>query len=361
MVLAEITYDGYREALIVDLGEEYFFISTLPFQPSVADSIIFKRVPRDFSCRDLKGYYEGIRGALGRRSSIVFLTAASLDDYIYRVEDGGRIVVVATVGLEPPVCPGYRGGYGVGTINVAVILDYGLSYNAMLDLLRVVAEAKSLACSELLLRCSLRSPGTVTDAIAIGRRLSQDGGMIFAGMATSVGSIVSEAIYRELVGRGLRKLGLEGFLVNTIGLTLEDLVELTVEAYRKSPVPGVSVEEVRSRARATLLRLLEDPNVTSMLVAGRELDLHALAGSIPGLKAGASWDDESVVVDKLLALTLSIYVAGLRGLMAMYWVEELGGVGLTDSMKHRFESRLTLALVASTLAKVYGELLGERG
>ena len=361
MVSARVYYEASLEALVVDLDGDYEFLSTIPYQPRVANSIVFKRVPEDFQCSNLRGYYEGVRRELGRMSSIVFLTSAQVEDYIYESRRDEKALIVATLGLKPPVCPGYESLYRPlsGTINVAVVVDYDLAYSAMADLLRVVAEAKALACSELLLRCARRSPGTVTDAIAVGRPTRGEEGIVAAGMATEVGGWVAEVIYRRFVEVGLRKLSLEGFLENALGLTLDDLANLAIEAYTQAPIPGVDLELVRGRVRRLLERLLNDPNVTSFIVAARELDLHASSGSIPGLRVeDHERDSTAIVADELLAFSLSLYIAGFKGLLATYWVERLKERGSLKVKLPQFEDDVVAALVGSTLSLLYSELLG---
>lgn len=355
---------GYREdinALIVELSGYYDFMSTLPFQPAKANAIVFKRVPEDFNCVDLRGFYDSVRGEVGFRDSIVFLTSAPVDDYILEYNGDQGILLVSTAGFKPPVCPGVYGFKPmVGTINIAVVVDRELSPNAIVDLLRVIAEAKSLACVELLLRCDLRSPGTVTDAIAVGARISPKGAY-FAGMATGVGGWVSEVTYRRLVELGLKRLGVNGIIYNALGVTIGDLVELAVKAYLEAPVPGVDVEHVRGRVKAILEGILRDPNVLSLIIASRELDLHAVSGSIPGLSVEDHVADSKLIVaDELLAFTLSIYIAGFKGLLATYWVERLKERGLLKVSSPQFEDDIVSTLIASSLTLLYNELLGGR-
>ena len=360
----KVYYDGGRDALVVLLGSHYNFITTLPYQPREANAIVFKRVQKDFRCDDLKSFYGKLRVDLGYNNSIVFLTAAPVDDHLYVVNNEGTVAVIATVGLEPPVCPGYGNRYEplMGTINVAVVVDYSLTYSALVDLLRVVVEAKSVAVSELLLRCDVRSPGTATDAIAVGGRLVEGDGYINMGMLTTVGGWVSGIVYRGLVGIGLRRLGLEGLLRNIIGLSLDELVNLVVELYKQAPIPGVTVESVRVEARRLIEGILRDPNVWSLLVAAREMDLHAMAGSIPWLEVEDHLSDsKAVVADELLAFALSLYIAGFRGLLATYWVERLKERGLIALRLPQFEDDVVSALVGSTLSILYTRLLGGGG
>ncbi len=360
----KLSYDGESEALVVSLNDQYNFITTLPFQPNIADTIVFKRVPSDFECRDLKGFYEMIRFELGYPNSIIFLTAAPVDDYIYVVNGEETIAIIATVGLEPPVCPGYSNLYEplTGTINVAVVVDQALRYSALIDLLRVVVEAKSIAVSELLLRCNTRSPGTATDAVAVGGRLVEEGGIVNAGMSTTIGGWVSEVLYRQLIEVGLKKLGVKGLFYNTIGVSFNELVDLIVGVYSEAPIPGVTVDNVRVEVEEFLEELLEDPSVWSFLIAAREIDLHVASGSIPGLRIeGQVISDKVAVASEILAQALSSYIARSRGIATIYNIEIFREKGRTSSKLLPFEEHIISALVNSILAILYERLRGGTG
>ncbi|MCX8196640.1 MAG: bifunctional adenosylcobinamide hydrolase/alpha-ribazole phosphatase CbiS [Acidilobaceae archaeon] len=338
-----------EDLVVAELEEEFLFLTTLPFQPKVARSLVFKRVSYDFSCPDLAAYYAKVREEVGR-NAIVFLTAVDVRRYLHLSGEGFE--VLATVGLSPPACPGYSAG-GAGTINLAVLARAPLSESGLADLLRTVAEAKSVAAAELLLRCSSRSPGTVSDAIAVGRPLSLGGELHFVGMGTRLGSAVSRAIYEGLVREGMRRLGAEGVAANALGLGVEEMVKIAVKLYSSAPVPGVSEERARGELREILLRYLADPNVMAFLIAARELDLHAFAGSLPGLsREEAEADSVKIVADELLAFALSLYLAGFKGLLATYWVERLKKEGKVAELP-LFEDDVLSALLASALAQLY--------
>ena len=362
--MKSVSYVSYREdseALVVGLSEDHVFLTNLPYQPRVADHVVFKRVPRDFHCPGgecLKAYYDALRSSLGLERALVFLTAADVRKHLRReLPDGSA--VIATVGLEPPVCPGSsRSGVGRlgSTVNVAVLANAALSESGLVDLLKTVCEAKSLAMAELLLRCELRSPGTASDAVAVGRPAGLEGSEHFAGMATSLGNAVASGVYEGLVSLGLELLGLEGYVRNLLGLSLEQIVESAMRVYGEAPIPGLEPAVVEEYLRKLVRSLLGDPNVLSIVVAARELDLHASAGSIPGLPVeDFRADSVGIVADELLASALALYISGFKGLLATYWVERLKKRGLTGSELPVFEDDVLSALIGSAIAKLCEE------
>ncbi len=345
---------------VIGLGFRGVVASTAPFQPREAEAIVFARVG-DEDLGDLEGLYARVRREAGYRDSVVLLTSVDLRERIaVEVIDGLDALAAVSVGLEPPTCPGdaRHEPLAASTINVAVAAAEPLSLSAALDLLRVAAEAKCLASVELLLRCNERSPGTVSDAIAVVA--PRGGGALVSGMATRLGGLVSQAVYRLVVSVGLKSLGVEGLLRNALGIGYQELAELVAEAYSKAPLPWLSREEVKERALEKAKRLLSDPNMAALLAAARDLDLRGYAGALPGLH-GFKGDPKGLVADELLGAAIAIYASGFKGLLAAVWVEKLKEAGVIRLEAGPFEDDAVSALVGSILSLILDEELAGRG
>ncbi len=349
------------DVAVIDLGFRGAVASSAPYQPAEAAVIVFRRVDEDFNPPSLEGFYVRVRREVGRPDSVVLLTSVDLEDRLALEETKDPPGVVAvSVGLTPPTCPG-SGGYEplkASTINVAVAVDARLNFFGLLDLFRVAVEAKTLAAVELLLRCKTRSPGTATDAVAVVARPGRSGGGILtAGMATRLGGSIAEAVYRLIVGLGSSILGPFGLARNALGYTINELVDLALEAYRRAPIPGVKEEVVREVIRELLGRALRDPNVAALIIAARDLDLRGAAGILPGIRSEEfSKDPRGIVADELLATALSLYLAGFKGLLATYWVERLKESGRIPVKAPVFEDDVISALLGSVLSLVYDRL-----
>ncbi len=349
------------DVAVIDLGFRGTVASSAPYQPAEASLIVFRRVDEDFNPPSLEGFYDKVRSEVGRPDSVVLLTSVDLEDRlaVEETKDPPGVVAVS-VGLTPPTCPG-SGGYEplkASTINVAVAVDAELDASGLLDLFRVVVEAKTLAAVELLLRCKTRSPGTATDAVALVARPERSRGRILtAGMATRLGGSIAEVVYRLIVGLGSSILGPYGLARNALGYTIDDLVDIAVEAYRQAPVPGVPEDAVKGALRDVLEAALRDPNVAALVIAARDLDLRGAAGVLPGIPAEEfSRDPRGIVADELLATALSLYLAGFKGLLATYWVERLKETGRIPVEAPVFEDDVVSALVGSALSLVYDRL-----
>jgi len=353
------------DVVVVEFGEDMHVVSTVPVvsRTGFVRHVVFKQVPKDFNHPNVVEFYREVLADLGLSNGVVFLTAASLDKFRFVHLSDVRAAIFATTALEPPTClevEPYE-PLAVGTINIAVALWQPLSLSALVDLVKTVAEAKALASSEALLRCVSRSPGTVTDAVAVLKPAGNGEEILFAGMSTTLGNAVAKAVHSIVAAEAMSR-GPSELLRNALGLSIDDVVRVFEELYSKYPIPGAPIWKASDVARHILGRLLNDPNVWSFIVAARELDLHGRWGTIPGLSADEFRSDSvRIVADEALGIALSLYLAGLKGLFSMYWVERLKKSGeLRFREAEMFEDDVVSALLGSLYTLVFEELTGEQ-
>ncbi len=349
--------------LIVELREVMDLVSTVPIIGVEPRFIVFKTVDKDFNETKILDFYRRVLESIGIDSGVVLLTSVPVDDYVREpLLKPFESEIIATIGLEPAVCIDFDTVFKplIGTINLAIITSAPLTNEAAIDLLRTVTEAKTLAAVDITLRCNSRSSGTVTDAIVIALPRTRRRTLLFAGMATDIGNAIAKAVYRLIMEKALSRLGTDGFLKNVLGIDRERMLELALKIYRRAPIPGLSDEEARALLAAILDDVLRDPNVWSFLVAARELDLHAYAGSIPGLSKEEFLNDSvKIVADELLGIALALYVAGAKGLFSMYWIEKLKKSGALEPELPMFEDDVLSALLGSLLTRLYDSYRGE--
>jgi len=353
------------DVVVVEFSEDMYVVSTIPVvsETGFVRHVVFKQVPKDFDHPNPVRFYREVLADLGLSSGVVFLTAASLDKFRFMHLSDVRAAIFATIALEPPTClevEPYK-PLTVGTMNIAVALWQPLSLSALVDLVKTVAEAKALASSEALLRCVSRSPGTVTDAIVVLKPAGNGEEILFAGMSTTLGNAVAKAVHSIIVSEAMSRSPSE-MLRNALGLSIDDIVRAFEELYSKYPIPGAPVEKASEATRRILGRLLRDPNVWSFIVAARELDLHGRWGTIPGLSADEFRSDSvRIVADEAFGIALSLYLAGLKGLFSMYWVERLKKSGeIRFGEAEMFEDDVVSALLGSLYTLVFDELTGEQ-
>ena len=131
-------------------------------------------------------------------NAVTMLTSRTIERYVVReatVEDIHALCVV-TVGLSNAERVGKRvdrTGKDWGTINVAVVLDAGLTEAAMLEAMSIATEARTAAiCDAHYTIATGHATGTGTDCIAIA---APKGDNCFAGLHTAIGEAIGKSVY----------------------------------------------------------------------------------------------------------------------------------------------------------------------
>jgi alpha-ribazole phosphatase CobZ len=97
------------------------------------------------------------------------------------------------------------------------------------------------------------------------------------------------------------------------GITLQDLMDSALELF--VPHPGVeTVEEASSFLREEFLDVLEDVNVSTLMIAAFHAQEDAEKGLIPGLSQERFLGRPGLVADEVLGLAIAAYIAGTRGI-----------------------------------------------
>ncbi len=194
-----------RPWLRFDLGRPHRVLSWSLTRPGfvLADQILWREVrnadlPQDFDV------LEWLTGELRTREdedAVTLLTSRDLDAYETAEVTINDVTArcVATVGLSNAERIGTRldrSGKDWGTINIAVQVDVALADAALVELVSIVAQARTAAVMEMghTLPTGL-STGTGTDCIAVA---APPGDELFAGMHTSTGEAVGRAAYKAV-------------------------------------------------------------------------------------------------------------------------------------------------------------------
>jgi alpha-ribazole phosphatase CobZ len=97
------------------------------------------------------------------------------------------------------------------------------------------------------------------------------------------------------------------------GITLKDLVDAALELF--VPHPGVeTAEKAAAVLREEFLDVLEDVNVSTLMVAAFRAQEDAEKGLIPGLSQERFLGRPGLVADEVLGLAIAGYIAGTRGI-----------------------------------------------
>lgn len=194
-----------RPWLSMDLQGPHRVLSWSLTRPGfvTADTILWREVrnadlPQDF---DVEGWLRAELAARGTPDAVTLLTSRDLDAYEVagaQVE-GVTAQAVATVGLSNAERVGTRldrSGKDWGTINVALQVSCPLADAALIELVSIVAQARTAAIIEAGHDLPTgRATGTGTDCIAVA---APPGDQPFAGMHTPVGEAAGRAAYRAV-------------------------------------------------------------------------------------------------------------------------------------------------------------------
>ncbi|SEH62821.1 adenosylcobinamide amidohydrolase [Paracoccus alkenifer] len=184
--------------LVADLGRPRRVLSFAPHNPGF-------RTARHILMRELRNadlppgldahrWLEGQLQATWQRDSVCMMTSRALRHY--RVRRHGPVCCLATVGLGNAERVGHRRpapSSGYGTINLAILIEAGLSETAMIEALTIAAQARTLA----VLTAAIALPagaatGTGTDCIALA---CDAGDTAYAGLHTELGEALGRAVH----------------------------------------------------------------------------------------------------------------------------------------------------------------------
>ena len=189
-----------------DLGGEMQVLSHAPHRPGLvtARRILWREVrnadlPPELDARDwLAGELAGRAAA----DAVCFLTSRTIATHVIRKAEAGtaRTTAVATVGLSNAERVGSRldrSGQDWGTINIAVRLSCGLTPEALIEALTIVAQARTAAVMDAGPDLPTgRATGTGTDCIAVA---APRGPAEYAGLHTETGEALGAATYAAVL------------------------------------------------------------------------------------------------------------------------------------------------------------------
>lgn len=192
--------------LLADLGRTRQVLSFAPHHPGFhwTRHILLREV-RDQDLTpdfDAIGWLGGQMDAQGHAGDVGMMTSRGLEHF--QLAQAGQVHCLATVGLGNAERVGHlraapRQGYG--TINLALLIDAGLTQTAMIEALTIASEARTLAVLEagIALPTGLAT-GTGTDCIALA---ADAGDLAYAGLHTDLGCDIGRAVH-DAVAAGAR-------------------------------------------------------------------------------------------------------------------------------------------------------------
>lgn len=188
-----------RPWMALTLPEEMRVLSFAPHRPGFvrARRIVWREV-RDADLTeafDARGWLAGALAAEGMADAVAMLTSRRLDAAREAREDGALALTTVGLGNAERIgdgsTPAARRGWG--TINIAVVLEAGLSEAGLVEALSLAAAARTRAVMESGRRVAAgAATGTGTDCIAVAAPIGQQD---HCGLHTKTGRALGRAVF----------------------------------------------------------------------------------------------------------------------------------------------------------------------
>ncbi|MCS4540865.1 MAG: phosphatidylglycerophosphatase A [Euryarchaeota archaeon] len=279
-------------------------------------SIVNCQVPKNFEHKNPKEYLIQKLKKLKLNEPIVgLMTAANIKNVsiVRKTIKNTSVVSFVTAGLSNPATAGKPSQAKVGTINIITLIDGNLTNSALVEAVKTITEAKSVALFELDVRNKKDfASGTTTDAVVVG---CTGKGQFFeyCGIGTNIGYATASTA-REGVKQGIERQ--EGLKINRPVLKrlkerevfLEDLIKAGMELH--VPHPGAEdKKKVEKKLRYGLEKALSDTNIASLILAGIKLEEEIELGRIK-----VKNDPVYLVADEIIGIDIAEYLGGTLAL-----------------------------------------------
>ncbi|WP_010478134.1 adenosylcobinamide amidohydrolase [Thermococcus zilligii] len=180
---------------ILPFGCPMLSLSNAPHRGGLtkASGFFFMMVPKNYSS-DYKADCLAFERGHGLKDFVGFMTAADVGRALATAKRGS-VTAYVTAGITNPAIAGeVPPPWKPGTINIALLIEEGLTVGAMANAIMTATEAKTYT----LLRLGYNATGTTSDGIGV---FAFEGETEWAGTATELGINIGKAV-REALMRG---------------------------------------------------------------------------------------------------------------------------------------------------------------
>ncbi len=268
------------ETIVISSRRELRILSSASLNGGLTQSktIINHHVPKDFHTLTPERY---LRRLLRKKrldpNAVGLMTAADMRNIsiVKGNQSGIPFCVAMTAGTSNAMAAGDDPPHfrdRIGTINTIVLLDANPTDACLVEMVKVVTEAKAVALRQLdILSHASRqlATGTSTDTVTVAAT-GRGKPLMFAGTATPLGSAVSKSVTCALKDAITRQDGIKAGRplaekLKERGITLDRLME---EVARGLPTKS---RKLLVRSRASLRRALESRDIASVILASLKM------------------------------------------------------------------------------------------
>ena len=183
---------------IMAFKEPMLALSNAPHRGGLTEAggFFFLKVPTNYS-GDYKKDCLVFEQEHGLENFVGFMTAAEIGK-VLSIAKSGEVTAYVTAGITNPAIAGeVPPPWKPGTINIALLINDGLTVGAMVNAIMTATEAKTYT----LLKLGYNATGTTSDGIGI---FAFEGNKEWAGTATKLGINIGKAV-RQALEESLRK------------------------------------------------------------------------------------------------------------------------------------------------------------
>ncbi len=364
----DIKIDINKEYIIIESKKPIKILSSAPINGGLkfSNKIINLWIPKDFY-HDPIAYYKTKNID---NNAICLMTGADLmkAGIIKKETSNIKVLAIVTTGISnaSSITDGNiikNNIPNIGTINIIVIVDREMTESCMVNAITTITEAKCKVLSSFDIRSVItyeQATGTSSDALAI-ISLGKGDALEYAGSATELGwliaSCVEEALKNTLIYNNIRAERKLLLRLKERGIILEDLISTAMEIY--VPHPNYSKEEAREIFKKILLEVMDDINVSSLIIAGLRLNEDGKRGLIPNMNIEEyKKDPVNLVADEILGISIAMYIAGYNGLFEFYRFDR-EKPGILKNLPP-FVDDVIGGLLAGVSSKMYSYMIEER-
>ncbi|CAB3290075.1 Alpha-ribazole phosphatase CobZ [Methanocaldococcus lauensis] len=138
-------------------------------------------------------------------------------------------------------------------------------------------------------------------------------------------------------------------LLKSYGITIENLIDAGISLYVGDPK---EIDKVKEKLKIILLKELNNPNVSTLLIAAILLDKEGKNNNLP---FNYSEDPNYVYVDEVLGLAIANEIAGTKAIFnfRFYDAKKPGIIGELDKKGYMFLDDAIAGLLAGCMSKVF--------
>jgi len=142
------------------------------------------------------------------------------------------------------------------------------------------------------------------------------------------------------------------------GISLQSLIDSALEMY--VPHPGIeTVQKATELLREEFLDILQDVNISTLIVAAFHAQEEAQNGRIPGLTVERFMGKPGLVADELIGIAIATYIGGSRGMFEFVRFDQ-AKPGILSELPPLTNDAIG-ALVAGASSNVYTKALKDTG